>query len=253
MSDTLLTIKEVSQKLGVHWQTVRSFIQKNKLKSYKLGKSVRVQKSDLDSFIQNLTNTTQSALEIEKRYLIQDITKFAKILLDEGGIISYQARLVDHWFLPAHIKSMSQHDVWFNKKRGCSIRIREQDNGYTGKIITSMETKRLTDSLDHTMLLEADVSIDNYEKGKRLLEMMDLKEFLTIDKNRVMYKLDEFKIAIDDVKGLGTGVELEISTYEDLPQALKRLAEMADRLHLSKNNLLEKSLTVLAMQKLATF
>jgi predicted adenylyl cyclase CyaB len=253
MSDTLLTIKEVSLKLGVHWQTVRNYIQKNQLKAYKIGRTLRVQKEDLEAFIKNLEKNEKSYVEIEKRYLLHDATKLSHRLLELGGTVAYQAHIIDHYFLPANIRNQKQHDIWFNEKRGCGVRIREQDNGYTGKVITSLETKRLTESLDHTLLIEAETDIESYDTCKRVLEMMDLKEFLTIDKNRVMYKLNEFKIALDDIKGFGAGVELEIATFTSQTEALKKLEELAETLHLHKKDLIKRSLTTLSMLKLARF
>lgn len=43
--------KEISELLNVHINTVRRWIQSNELKSYKLGRSVRVDKKDFEEFI----------------------------------------------------------------------------------------------------------------------------------------------------------------------------------------------------------
>lgn len=252
MNDTLLSIHQAADILGVHWQTVRNYIEQNKLPSHKIGKLIRIQRTDLDKFINGIETLTEQ-IEIEQRYLIKSRKDLEKKLLDFGAIISYQAHVIDHWFLPINIKTREQHDEWFDKGRGCGIRIREQDNGYTGNIITSLETKRLTKSMNHNTFLEGAVTIESYEKTKAVLEMMDLREFLTIDKNRVMYKYKSFKICFDDIKNFGTGVEIEASGFATREKALKAIDAIANKLGFNKTDTLEKSMTVLAMQQLAKF
>src|SRR5436190_1638848 len=129
MSDTLLTIKEAARKLGVHWQTVRNYIQKEQLKSFKFGRTIRIQKGDLDEFIKNLDTNNKSYIEIEKRYLLHNQKQFVQTLLDLDAEVTYQAHIIDHWFVPAHIRSLKQADYRYNEQRGCGIRLREQDNG----------------------------------------------------------------------------------------------------------------------------
>jgi len=251
----MLTIKQAAKKLGVHWQTVRNYIDRKELKAHKIGKLIKIKEEDLESFI----NSTQESdkeninLEIELRYKIKSSSELEKRLLDIGAKVAYQSHIIDHWFIPIKIKNREQHDIWFDQKRGCGIRIREQDNGYTGKVITNLETKRLSKEMNHNTFLEAEVTIDNYKKGETLLQMMDKKKFLTIDKNRIMYKYKNFKISIDEIKGYGAGVELELVTNKSRKSALKTIESLATKLKLYKKDMFEKSTTVDAMKVLAKF
>lgn len=58
MKDTkLYTVKEISEILRIHWQTVLTYIKTGKLKALKMGKGYRVTQEDLNEFINsNKTN-----------------------------------------------------------------------------------------------------------------------------------------------------------------------------------------------------
>ena len=45
------TMKQISDMLNVHINTVQKWISSGKLMHYKIGQSVRVNKNDLDSFL----------------------------------------------------------------------------------------------------------------------------------------------------------------------------------------------------------
>ncbi|MGE6604872.1 helix-turn-helix domain-containing protein [Lysinibacillus fusiformis] len=51
-----LTVKEVSQRIGVTEKTVRSYIEKGELKAYKLGTSWKITEENLQTFIESKSN-----------------------------------------------------------------------------------------------------------------------------------------------------------------------------------------------------
>ncbi|MDD3647878.1 MAG: CYTH domain-containing protein [Candidatus Dojkabacteria bacterium] len=253
MSDTLLTIKESARVLKVHWQTIRNHIKCGDLKAHKIGRVVRIRREDIDRLL-NSTKPRKDKIEIELRYLFKDRKLLEKRLLDLGAKISYHGHIIDHWYIPNRIKSREQEEEWFDKNRGCGLRIREQDNGYTGKVTVSLEAKRLTkEDMNHDTFLEAEIYVDSIENAKRLLELLDRKEFLVIDKNRIVYKYEDFKICIDDIKGFGAGVEIEIESCSTRETALEKIRSMAKRLGLQEKDRVAKSMTVLAFDKLAKY
>ncbi|OGC47955.1 hypothetical protein A2713_02400 [candidate division WWE3 bacterium RIFCSPHIGHO2_01_FULL_35_17] len=251
----MLTIKEVANRLGVHWQTVRNYIDKKELKSYKVGRLVKVKEEDLENFLskQNDTKDEKYNIEIELRYFVENRKSLEKKILDIGGIVNYHGHIIDHWFIPNHIKNREDHDIWFNKKRGTGIRIREQDNGYTGKITTSLEAKKLTSAMNHNTFLESEISVENYQQTRDFLELLDRKEFITIDKDRVIYKIENFKIVIDDIKNFRVGVEIEIENASTRDEAIKNIEGVATKLGLGEKNKTPISITVSAMDTLAKF
>lgn len=58
-TETMLTIRDVAGRLGVHVNTVRNYISRGDLRSQKIGpKLVRVDEADLKSFIQGANDGT---------------------------------------------------------------------------------------------------------------------------------------------------------------------------------------------------
>ena len=258
----MLTIKQTADKLGVHWQTVRNHIQSGNLKSYKIGKLIKIDEKDLEEFIRNSgsdVDTTkditkeENNIEYEIRYKLRDLFKIESKLLQIGAKVSSHNHIIDHWFIPSNIKSRDQHDIWFDVKAGTTIRIREQHDSYSKKVITTLDTKKLTKERNHNSMIETSINVENYQDVKKFLEMIDRKEFLTIDKTRLLYRYKDFQIEIDDIKGYGAGISIEIKNQIDRKIALGKLKRFAKKIELQDSDLLEKSVTVLAMDKLARF
>jgi excisionase family DNA binding protein len=54
MDDELLTVRQVAQKLQVHFRTVERYIREHKLKALRLGRYLRVRRSELNRFLSEL-------------------------------------------------------------------------------------------------------------------------------------------------------------------------------------------------------
>lgn len=252
MSDSLYTIKEAADYLKVHWQTVRSYIGSKKLKSFKIGKNIRVRESDLQKFISQ--KKQKKTYEVEIRFVSNKRASIEEKLIKIGAKLIYHAHVIDHWFSPKHIKNINQKNEEFESGRGFGLRIREQDNGYTGKIVTSLETKRLLVPYQHEVCIKGEITVDSYEEAKKFLNLIDQKEFATVDKDRVIYQYKEFKIVFDDIKNFKTAIEIEVKTDKNQKKTLKSIKDFARILGLDlKNEITNKSVTYLYMQKFATF
>lgn len=252
MGDKLLSVKQAAKYLNVHWQTVRNYIKEKKINAYRSGRVIRIKESDLELFLKN-DKPIKQKLEIECRYLITNRAIVETKILTLGAKIIHHSHIVDHWFIPRSIKNQKQHDEWYDSGRGCGIRIREEDNGYTGKITTTLGTKKLTKDLNHNTIMEAEVGIESYDQAMMLLEMMNKFEYLTIDKDRVVYAYKNLKICIDTIKDYAVGVEIENDTTKDRYKALKEISDLARSLGIDSSKALETSMTRLAMKKLAKF
>ena len=62
MSDVILTITQTAEYLQVCDKTVRRLISKKELTASKVGKSWRIQKSDIDTYLKNNCNQNQKTL-----------------------------------------------------------------------------------------------------------------------------------------------------------------------------------------------
>ncbi|MCC7197304.1 helix-turn-helix domain-containing protein [Candidatus Peregrinibacteria bacterium] len=67
MEETILTVEQVAQILQVHPFTVLKFIKKDKLKAAKLGRVYRIRRSDVDKFLDELTNGGKSESPVEPK------------------------------------------------------------------------------------------------------------------------------------------------------------------------------------------
>jgi len=87
------------------------------------------------------------------------------------------------------------------------------------------------------------------------LEDIGLKEFLIIDKERTIYKYKNLQCCFDKIKGIGQGLEIEmlVSNHFLAKAAHDKIIDFAKIIGISNNEILNKSLTYLAMKKLSKF
>lgn len=110
------------------------------------------------------------------------------------------------------IGQKTQKDIYYQaphrdfKETDEALRIR-QENGdiyltYKGpKIDDETKTRR-----------EIEIELKSLEKMDSILEFLGFKKSKTVEKQRQLYSIDEYKIALDDVKGLGEFIEIETIT-----------------------------------------
>ena len=192
--------------------------------------------------------------EIEIRFATNKRTLIEEKLLKIGAKIAYHGHIIDHWFIEFKFKNLKQKDEYYESPIGYSIRIREQDNGYTGKIITSLEVKKLAFPPDHKVCLEEEIEVENYERAHNFMKLINQKEFATLDKDRLVYKYKSFKIVIDDIKNFKTGVEIEKVTDKPHEKIIVEMKKLATALGLDiKKEITDKSVTYQYMMKFAHF
>ncbi len=253
MNDNLLTIKEAANYLKVHWQTVRNHIKSKDLKAVKVGKNIRILESDLRNFM-NKTKPTQHMHEIEIRFATSKRKAIEEKLLKMNAKIVYHGHIIDHWYAPNFIKNMKQKDKFYEGGMGYGIRIREQDDGYTGKIRASLEVKKLAYPPDHQVCIEEEIEVNSFEKTHNFLTLIEQKEMTTLDKERLIYKYKDFKIVIDDIKNFKIGIEIEKVSDKPHAKIISEMKNLAKLLGLDiKKEITDKSVTYQYMMKFARF
>jgi len=252
-SDNLVSIEQAAKYLGVHWQTVRRHIKTKKLPIVKIGRAIRIRQTDLETFVKGQV-PHEHIHEIEIRFVTKNRRKIESNLIKMGAKVVYHGHVIDHWFVPNEIKNMEEKSSWYDTTKGYGLRIREQDNGYTGKFSTTLEVKSLVVPFQHDTCLEHEINVANYEETKKLLILMNKKEMTTLDKDRLVYAYLDYKIVIDDIKNFQTGVEIELMSSKDREVELPRLRRLATKIGLDiKNEITQKSVTFLYMQEYARF
>lgn len=158
----------------------------------------------------------EETLEVEIKARVDDIQAFEKALQEDGD-----AHLHEDWH--------DQSDIYFrHPKRDFAqtdeaLRLRIVKNRailtYKGPKIDSYTKTRVEIEVD----VKGDILL--------LLHNIGFKAVMKVEKRRKVYALENCEICLDDVKGLGTYVEIE-ARGGDLDEDRERLMELAARLGL---------------------
>lgn len=251
MKDNLLTIREAAKYLKVHWQTVRNYIQKNQLPAVKIGRTIRVSLHDLQNF--NKSNVV--VREVELRYAVKDRDSIEEKVRKLGAKLTNHSHIIDTYYCDNSIKNLAEKNKQYNSAQGYGIRVRQIDNDYTGRIVATLEVKKLAgpDYNDHSNCLESEIDINNVADTEKLLVMMNQKKFATVDKERFVYRLGDIKLCFDNIKGYITGLEIEKMTSGSLLKTKQEIEKIARSLGLKEKDRLEYSLTNDYMNKFSQF
>jgi len=188
--------------------------------------------------------------EVEVRILLKNRKKIENELERRGAKLIYFQSLKDYWYCPNAAKNYKQASI---DATGFALRIRESVDRYTDKRTASLECKTLCDKKSHAICNEYEVDISEIDETRKILESIGLKEFLLIDKQRMIYEFNGVKFCFDKIKGVGDGLEIELMTDQDIEKTHRELVRLALEIGISKKEILDKSLTYLAMQKIAKF
>lgn len=163
-------------------------------------------------------------IEIEKRFYIDDkkslfgkLNKIAKKL--------YSNHQIDSYYVPKHRNFLQeQHPFEW-------LRLREEDDKYSFTY-KHWHPERVKES---THCDEYETIIEDGESFKRILDALDFKKVVVVDKLRVSYSYKHSEISVDDVKDLGIFIEIEIkSNYESVEEAFIKIYDIAKELGLTE-------------------
>ena len=120
----------------------------------------------------------------------------------------------DTYFNPAHRDFLSKKPIseW--------LRLRESKKGF------SLNYKRWhnEDGSKAVSCDEFETKIENIDALRKLLESLNFKKLITVDKTRNVWNYKDTEIAIDEVRGLGVFIELEAKgNFTGIEEAKKHL------------------------------
>ncbi|CRK55888.1 Adenylate cyclase [Alloactinosynnema sp. L-07] len=155
-------------------------------------------------------------IEVEKKFALPDPTALKAKLEALGAKPSEATHQIDAYFNAPHRDFTAPEAIseW--------LRVRTEARG------SSVNFKRWhpINELIKTHADEYETKVDDVEAIRRLLEALDFKPLVTVDKTREEWKLPEIEIVFDHVIGAGHFVEFEYkadaATVED---ATERLAQ----------------------------
>ncbi|MBS3076105.1 class IV adenylate cyclase [Candidatus Pacearchaeota archaeon] len=162
------------------------------------------------------------AIEIELKFFLENPEKTIQALNEKAEPIKedYQK---DIYYLPVHRNFIEKKPVseW--------LRIREAKNK------SSINYKRWhNDKANAISCDEFETSIENIEHLKNILNRLDFKELIIVEKIRKNWKYKNTIISIDKITGLGHFIEIEIEKheFEKIEKAKKYLYEILGELNL---------------------
>jgi len=133
------------------------------------------------------------------------------------------------------IGTENHRDLYFNsplrnfKESDEALRIRIKEEGarltYKGPKLDKETKSRL----------ELTVKIDRPEEMEKILRALDFMRSAEVRKRRTKYALDDAVVAFDEVEGLGSFVEVEISGVEDWEMQASKALALLGRLGLGES------------------
>ena len=135
--------------------------------------------------------------EIEIKFKVDNLEKVKEFLKKEGCLFSPLLNQKDTIFVS------DLDDVVVGEGK-VFTRVRSVNGKY--ELNLKKQSKKLMQSE------EVEFEVSNYDEALSFLELLDLKKWVVVEKKRITTKYKDYNICIDEVKRLGSFVEIEIVT-----------------------------------------
>ena len=151
-------------------------------------------------------------IEIEIKLPLHNPHDVSAFLNSNAKIISINVFQKDTYFVPQH------RDFLLVQYPFEWLRLRESDKGsFMNYKHFHPENVKETDYCD-----EHESKIESADALKKIFTSLDITEAVVVEKVRTTWGFEEVEIVIDDVKNLGSYIELEATTNFDDPKEGKR-------------------------------
>ena len=161
-------------------------------------------------------------MEIEIKAICHDLGKVKEIILSLGAIEDKRKHQIDEYY---------NHPNKDLRKTNEYIRLRYISGGINCTFAYHI-------NIDDGVNKEFEVNVDDLKVFKQILDNLGFKLLGVIDKKRETYKLDDFKITLDEVKNIGNFIEIEVEGDEsEIAQKKNSCISMAEKLHIDKKDI----------------
>ena len=144
--------------------------------------------------------------------------------LNKTTIFKKEEYQKDIYFIPFHRNFLDKKPIseW--------LRIRQTKEGFS----FNYKNWHNTDNLPAVSCDEFETNFENLNALKSILEKLNYKEMVTVEKTRNSYEFKKVKIAVDEVTGLGYFIELEANgDFSDVEEAKKHLYGILEELNIN--------------------
>ena len=144
-------------------------------------------------------------VEIEIQVQVENI-KPLEDFLEKNGKLESEKRQLDEYFVPAHRNFLDVRPVseW--------LRVRDAGNKYS----LNYKNWYFTKDGKSYHCDEFETKIEDPDKMRKILKVLDFKPIVTVDKARKSWLYDDWEISLDRIKGLGDFVEIEYKGSVDV-------------------------------------
>ncbi len=144
-----------------------------------------------------------SNTEIEIQVKIEN-SKVLRSFLAANASFKYKTAQKDTYFTPAHREFTAVRPIteW--------LRLRDTEGKF---VITYKKWHYDNDGRSH-FCDEYEIKIDDYDKAHAVFKALDMKHLVTVEKIRDIYQFKNFEISLDEIKNLGSFVEIEYKGKE---------------------------------------
>ncbi|ADI75067.1 adenylyl cyclase CyaB [Methanohalobium evestigatum Z-7303] len=164
-----------------------------------------------------------------------DLETARKMLEDEGARFIETEHHFDSYYNAPHRDFASTDEA---------LRIRSRDN----KTFLTYKGKKM-DSVSKTRE-EFETPVDS-ENMRNILLSLGFREYGIVEKEREVYKLDDFVIALDSVEQLGEFIEVELESEpgSDIEHNSSKIFEFLNKLGIEEKDSIRKSYLELVMEE----
>jgi len=134
-------------------------------------------------------------MEIEVKAKVKNIKSARRLLIKLGAKSQKKVHQIDTYY--------SLYGRPLNKMKGAIVRLRHNKN-------INQTFFEYDWAVNNLAAYEAEVSVGNANSMKKILKLMKAKVEVVVDKKREYFKKGTLEIVLDEVKGLGKFIEVEI-------------------------------------------
>jgi len=172
-------------------------------------------------------------VEIEVKVKIKDIKQIKSRLKKLGAKYLGTLKQIDTYFL------IKQSDRFRSAPR---LRVRQDLIGKKARLEYHEPKDKLTTH-------EFELEINDAKTAETILKRLGLARETAIQKTRLEYKLGKMNIVLDDVKGLGKFIEVEIINGKR-SESKKRIFELLDKLGVDRKNVMDNGYLHMIWEKM---
>ena len=161
-------------------------------------------------------------VEVEVKVKIDNFEEIKKKVAGIGKLIK-SINQVDDYYVPSH------RDFFANKPQPVEhLRIRTNPDK---TVFEYTKTIDLKENLDYDCAEEYETEISDPEEFVKILNFLNFKKVVTVDKQREYWMCGDMEVAIDKVKGLGSFMEVEAKgDFENNEEARKACVSFLENL-----------------------